>query len=126
MKHAKAIVTCIVTALIIPATAIAAWCFDPELLDMYHKFDISSTLFETWRIGLVVLCAIAALWIGSRALKRARTDTISLAIGLIFCLGLIFVAGIKSLIGDVGLLIVVLMCSYVGALVTTLVGKKDE
>lgn len=126
MGKSRTIVTCIVTALIIPAVIIIAWYLDPELLDMYHKFDISGTSFGAWRIGLAAFCAIAALWIGSRALKHTGADTISIAIGLIICLGFVFIVGIKSLVGDIGLLIVVLMCGYVGALIITTVSKKGE
>lgn len=126
MKYARTVIACIVTALVIPAALITAWHLDPELLDMYHKFDISGTSFEVWRIGLAAFCTIAALWVGGRALKRTKADTVSIAIGLIICLGLIFVAGIKSLIGGIGLLIVVLMFSYVGGLIMALAGKKSE
>lgn len=126
MRHTKTAIACFVTALVIPAAVIAAWYLDPTLIDMYRKFDISSASLEAWRIGLAAFSAIASLWIGSRALKHRKADTISLAVGLVICLGLVFIAEIKSLISDVGLLIVVLTCSYVGALVMALVGKRSE
>ena len=123
MGKTKAYLAHVLTALLIPCIAVATYYADLHLMVMYQRFEISSSMFAAWRIGVALFDSLAALWIASRALQAKRGSVVSITIGLIVCVAFGCVVTVYPIITDFGLLSAVLICSYVCSLIVALAGR---
>ena len=123
MEKLKGALSHCLTVLVIPCLSIAAYFADPYLLVMYQRFEISMSLFGAWRIAVVLLVALSSIWLASRALQAKRGNAIALALGLAVCAGFAYVFRVFPMIAGLGLLVSVLICSYLCSLSLALVGR---
>lgn len=123
MEKLKGALAHCLTVLVIPCLAIAAYFADPYLLVMYQRFEISMSLFGAWRIAVVLLVALSSIWLASRALQAKRGNAVALALGLVVCAALTYAFRVFPMIDGLGLLVSMLICSYLCSLILALVGR---
>lgn len=125
MSKPRLAISHLVTALIIPCLVIAAYNIDPITIRMYQRAEIEPIeLLWVWRGTVVLVVAIASIWIASRAINPQPGNAISIAVGLVVCLAFLFTFPYHFGLDDAfGVLICLLTCIYLCSLVFTLAGR---
>ena len=125
MSKPRLIISHLITALLIPCLVIAAYNINPITIRMYQRGEIEPfELLWVWRGVVVLVVAIATIWIASRAINPQPGNAVSIAIGLVICAAFLSTLPYCFGLDDAfGMLICLLTCVYLCSLVFTLAGR---
>lgn len=111
------------TSVLIPAVMYVFIQADEVVNALFHKGEISDPGLGLWRIFVLVVLALSIMWLASRALVPKSGDALSLAVGLVLTVVVVWSVHIFPIVVDMLMLPTLLACFYLCALVVCLAGR---
>lgn len=113
----------VLTGIVIPTIMYAFIQLDDVVTYYFRKGEVSDFESGMWRIVILVVIALAIMWLASRALVPKAGDASSLLVGLVLMVFVVESIHVFPIVYDMVMLPVLLVCFYVFALIGNLAGR---